>query len=87
MAPPSGASLPCEGPRPHAWSMCAAWFCPCISLSRGTPLGRSRYQILEFPTTSEFPTELLTHVAAAISFELLIFPLCVSVCFFQERNS
>ena len=44
----------CEGPRPHAWSMCAACLCPCISLARATPLGRSRYQ------TSEFPTELPT---------------------------
>ena len=45
---------PCEDPRPHAWSMCAACFCPCISLSRATPLGRSLYQTLEFPA------ELLT---------------------------
>jgi len=45
----------CEDPRPHAWSMCASCFCLCISLSRATPLGRSRYQ------TSEFPTEVPTH--------------------------
>ena len=51
----------CEDPRPHAWSMCAACFCSCISQSRATPLGRSRYQTSELPTTSEFPTELPTH--------------------------
>jgi len=51
----------CEHPRPHAWSMCAARCCACASLSRSTPLGRSRYQRSELPTASEFPTELPTH--------------------------
>ena len=51
----------CEDSRPHARSMCAACFCPCISLSRATPLGRSSYQTSEFPTISEFLTELPTH--------------------------
>ena len=51
----STASTRCEDPRPHVWSMCAACFCPCISLSLATPLGRSRYQ------TSEFPTKSPTH--------------------------
>ena len=32
---------PYEDPMPHAWSMCAACLCPCISLSRATPLGQS----------------------------------------------
>ena len=50
----------CGDPRPHAWSMCVAYFCSCISLSRATPLGRSRYHTSEFPTTSEFPAELPT---------------------------
>ena len=31
----------CEDPRPHAWSMCAACLCPCISLSRACGLGSS----------------------------------------------
>jgi len=53
--------ITCEDPRPNVWSMCAACFCPCISLSRATPPGRSRYQTSEFPATSEFPTELPTH--------------------------
>ena len=39
----------CEGLRPLAWSMCAAYFRPCISLSRATPLGRSRYHTSQFP--------------------------------------
>ena len=47
---------PCEDLRPHAWSVCAACFCPRISQSRSTPLGRSSYQ------TSEFPTDLSTHI-------------------------
>ena len=51
----------CGNPRPHAWSLCAACFCPCISLSRATPSGRARYQTSEFLTRSEFPTELPTH--------------------------
>jgi hypothetical protein len=51
----------CEDPRPHAWSMCAACLCSCISLSRATPLGQSRYQTSGFPTSSEFPTELPSH--------------------------
>jgi len=51
----------CADPRPHAWSMCAACFCPCVSLSRATPLGRSRYQTSEFLNTPEFPTELPTY--------------------------
>ena len=38
-----------EEPRPHAWSMCAACVCPCISLSRATPLGRLRYQTSKSP--------------------------------------
>ena len=53
-----GISHRCEDPRPHAWSMCAACFWSCISLSCATPLGRSRYQ------TSEFPIELPTHTPA-----------------------
>ena len=52
--------LTCEDPRPHA-CMCAAYFCPCTFLSHATPLGRSRYQMSEFPTTSEFPIELPSH--------------------------
>ena len=48
----------CEEPKLHAWSTCAACFCPCTSLSHETPLGRSCYQTSELPTTSEFPTEL-----------------------------
>ena len=48
----------CEDPRRHAWSMCASCFCPCMSLSRATPLGRSRHQTSEFLNTSEFPTGL-----------------------------
>ena len=43
---------PCEDPRPHAWSMCAACCCPCMTLSRATPLGRSRYPTSQFPTIS-----------------------------------
>ena len=43
----------CVDPRPHAWSMRAACFCPCISQSRATPPGRRRYQT-EFLHTSEF---------------------------------
>ena len=39
------------------WSMCAACFCPCIPLSCANPLGRSLYQI------SEFPTEVPAHNA------------------------
>ena len=57
----------CEDPRPHAWSLCAACLCHCISLSRATPLGRSCYQTSEFPTTSEFPAELPTHTAVPYS--------------------
>ena len=49
----------CEDPRPHVWSMCAACFCPCISLSRAT-LGRSHYQISVL-NTSVIPAELPTH--------------------------
>ena len=52
--------ITCEDPRPHA-CMCAAYFCPGIFLSHATPLGRSRYQMSEFPTTSEFPIELPSH--------------------------
>jgi len=37
----------------------------CISLSRATPLGPSRYQTSEFPTTSEFPIELPTHMVCS----------------------
>jgi len=44
------------------WSMCAACFCPCFPLSRATPLGWSRYQTSEFPSTSEFLTELPTNM-------------------------
>ena len=51
----------CEDPRPHTLNMCTACFCSCISLSRATPLGRSRDHTSEFPTTSEVPTELPTH--------------------------
>ena len=30
--PPRDSDSPqCEDPRPHAWRMCAAWFCSCIS--------------------------------------------------------
>ena len=47
-------------PRPHAWSMCAACFFPCIPLSRETPLGRSRYQTSELPNTSELPKVTLS---------------------------
>jgi len=50
-------SMACEDPRPHAWNTCAACFCPCIFVSRATPLRRSRCQ------TWEFPTELSTHIA------------------------
>ena len=57
----------CEDPRPHAWSMCAASFCSSIRLSRATPLGRSRYQTSEIPTTSKFPTELPTHRRACLA--------------------
>ena len=57
--------IACERPRPHVWRMCAACFRPCISQSRATPLGRSRYQTSEFPITSELPTELLTHSSFA----------------------
>jgi len=53
-----GGRISCEDPRPHAaWSMCTACLCLCIPLSRATPLGRLRYQ------TSEFPTELPTHIS------------------------
>ena len=55
----------CEEPRPQAWSMCASCFRPCISQSRATPQGRSRYQ-MEFPSTLEFPTELPTHSTALV---------------------
>ena len=48
----------CKDPRPYAWSMCAACFCPWISLSRATPSGRSHHQ------TSELPTELPTYKGA-----------------------
>ena len=48
---------PCEDPRPHAWSMCAAFLCPCIFQSPAAPLERSHYQTSEFLNTSEFPTE------------------------------
>ena len=40
-----------EDPKPHAWSMCAACFCPCISQSRATLPGQSRYQTSEFLNT------------------------------------
>jgi len=40
--------------------MCAACSCSCISLSRATPPGRSRYQ------ASEFSTELPTHTTGAL---------------------
>ena len=43
----------------------------CISLSRATPLGRSRYQTSEFPTSSELPTELPTHTQIAAARNLL----------------
>ena len=39
--------------------------CPHISLSRATPLGKSRYQTSEFLNTLEFTTELRTHVLGA----------------------
>ena len=39
-------------------------------LSRATPLGRSRYQTSEFPTTSEFPNELPTHDALSATHTL-----------------
>ena len=58
----------CEDPRPHAWSMCVSCFCPCISLSRATPLGRARYQTSEFLNTSEFPTESPTHISHVPNF-------------------
>ena len=52
----------CEDPRPDVWSMCVSCLCPCISLSHATPLGRSRYQTSELLNSSEFPTELPTHM-------------------------
>ena len=63
----------CEDPRPHARSMCAACFCPCVSQSRAAPLGRSRCQTSESLNTSEFPTELPTHFSCA-SFHPLSHP-------------
>jgi hypothetical protein len=57
----NGIAYWCEDPRPHAWSMCASCLCSCIFQSRATPPGRSRYQTSEFPSTSEFPTEIPTH--------------------------
>ena len=56
------ALLPTEAPSWDAWvsllSLCPAFFCPCISLSRATPLRRPRFH------TSEFPTESPTHTIA-----------------------
>ena len=46
--------------------MCAACLCPCIFLTRATPLGRSRFQKSEPPSTSEFPTELPTHTPSTL---------------------
>jgi hypothetical protein len=44
---------------PRAWSVCAACSCPCISLSRATPLGRSRYQKSNSSTHRSSPTNYL----------------------------
>ena len=59
--------IACEDPRPHARNMCAACFCPCISLSLATPLGRSLYQTSEFPPASEYPTKLPTHFRSLLA--------------------
>jgi len=42
------AGAGCEDPKPHAY--------------RSNPQGRSRYQTSEFPTTSEFPSFLMSEV-------------------------
>ena len=60
----SACPVLCEEPRPHAWSMCAACFCPCIPKSRATPLGRSRYQTSQFPSSSEVPTVTYPYTAS-----------------------
>ena len=52
----------CEDPRPHAWSMCAACFCSCISPMQIQPTRAVTYQTSQFLITSEFPTELPTHI-------------------------
>ena len=41
--------------------------CPCISLSRATPLGRSRDQTSEFPT--EWPTRMCARYLEGVCHE------------------
>ena len=61
----------------------------CISLSRATPLGRSRYQTSEFPTISELPTELPTHEEDLKSIAALRagIGMCITPSFPKIRNS
>jgi len=58
-------SLTCVDPRPHAWSMCASCFCPCISLSNiGVP------QYIGVPHQVNYPYYRLAIGTWSLSFRI-----------------
>ena len=62
--------------RPHAWSMCAACFCPCVSPMKIQPTIAVMSPNI---ATSDFPTELPTHTSPAC-------PACETACSAERKS-